>query len=103
IPPPIRRAITLRDKGCSFPGCDRPPGWTDAHHVRSWLHDGETAYGNSCLLCRFHHTTVHKGDWAIVFAADGIPEFIPPPWVDPDRKPRRNTTNHLTSLLPHHG
>ncbi|MET0866067.1 MAG: DUF222 domain-containing protein [Nakamurella sp.] len=100
IPPPIRRAITLRDKGCSFPGCDRPPGWTDAHHVLSWLQHGESSYHNSCLLCRYHHTVVHQGDWKIVFAADGIPEFIPPPWVDPDQKPRRNTANRLTTLLP---
>ena len=99
VPPPIRRAITLRDKGCAFPGCDRPPGWTDAHHVAHWLHLGETAYGNCCLLCRHHHTLIHKGDWTIVFAADGVPEFIPPPWVDPSQKPRRNTVNHLATLL----
>ena len=30
---PIRKAITQRDRGCCFPGCDRPPAWTDAHHV----------------------------------------------------------------------
>jgi hypothetical protein len=22
---------------------------------------------------------------------DGIPNWIPPPWIDPDRTPRRNT------------
>jgi hypothetical protein len=99
IPPPIRKAITLRDRGCTFPGCDRPPGWTDAHHVISWLQHGKSAYENSCLLCRYHHTIVHKGDWTIEFAADGIPEFIPPPWVDPEQKPQRNTTHHLPTLL----
>jgi hypothetical protein len=97
--PPIRKALELRDKGCAFPGCDRPIAWCDAHHVVHWVHFGETAYGNGCLLCRFHHSEVHKGHWTIVFAPDGIPEFIPPPWVDRDRKPRRNTANHLTSLL----
>jgi hypothetical protein len=97
--PPIRKALELRDKGCAFPGCDRPIAWCDAHHVVHWVHFGETAYGNGCLLCRFHHSEVHKGHWTIVFAPDGIPEFIPPPWVDRDQKPRRNTANHLTSLL----
>ncbi len=29
IPAPIRSALSLRDKGCQFPGCDRPPEWTD--------------------------------------------------------------------------
>jgi hypothetical protein len=99
ITPPIRRAITLRDKGCCFPGCDRPPGWTDGHHVKHWLQHGETAYHNSCLLCRAHHTLIHKGDWTIIFATDGVPEFIPPTWIDPTQTPRRNTANHLATLL----
>ncbi len=32
IPPAIRRALVGRDRGCAWPGCDRPPGWCDAHH-----------------------------------------------------------------------
>jgi hypothetical protein len=97
--PAIRKALALRDKGCAFPGCDRPVAWCDSHHVLHWLHHGETAYANGCLLCRHHHTEVHKGYWKIVFAADGVPEFIPPPWVDKEQKPRRNTANHLTTML----
>jgi hypothetical protein len=31
-----RLALTLRDGGCVFPGCDRPPGWCEAHHVNPW-------------------------------------------------------------------
>jgi hypothetical protein len=96
---PIRKAITQRDRGCCFPGCDRPPAWTDAHHVLSWLDGGDSCYDNGCLLCRFHHTEVHKGFWKINWGADGIPEFIPPPWVDPEQKPRRNTTHRVTDLL----
>src|SRR5699024_1703344 len=22
-----------RDQGCTFPGCDTPPGWCEAHHI----------------------------------------------------------------------
>jgi hypothetical protein len=25
-------------------------------------------------------------------ADDRLPEFIPPPWIDPDQAPRRNTS-----------
>ena len=35
VPTGIRRALGLRDRGCAFPGCDRPPGWCDAHHIRA--------------------------------------------------------------------
>ena len=31
-----RRALTLRDRGCVFPGCDRPPGWCEGHHIVPW-------------------------------------------------------------------
>ena len=54
FPAHIRRAITARDKGCAWPGCDRPPDWSDGHHIEFWRRDfGATSYDNGCLLCRF--------------------------------------------------
>ena len=58
--PGILTALALRDKGCSYPGCTMPPGWTDAHHLRHWVDHGPTEPGNMTLLCRHHHTTVHR-------------------------------------------
>ena len=52
-------ALTVRDGGCSFPGCTRPAGWTDAHHLIHWADGGATDLDNAALLCRMHHTTVH--------------------------------------------
>ncbi|MBG0561185.1 HNH endonuclease signature motif containing protein [Actinoplanes aureus] len=88
---PLRRALIARDRGCAFPGCDRPARWCDAHHVIPWSEGGPTELANLALLCEFHHRVVH-GDsgWEIRPAQDGRPEFLPPAWLDPQRTPRTN-------------
>ncbi|RZS39208.1 uncharacterized protein DUF222 [Herbihabitans rhizosphaerae] len=88
--PAIRAALIARDKGCSFPGCDRPAEWTDAHHIVHWLNGGITSEETMALLCRFHHTIIHEQDWEIVMRG-GFPYYIPPAWVDPAREAIRNT------------
>lgn len=64
------------------------------HHVRAWADGGATSYDNGVLLCPHHHRHIHLGRWDIRFAADGIPEYLPPTWIDPARTPRRNTMHH---------
>lgn len=92
VPAPLRRALVTRDHGCTFPGCDRSPRWTDAHHVVPWSAGGPTSLENLALLCQFHHTEVHKpGGWTMYMATDHFPTFIPPPHIDPNQSPRRNT------------
>ena len=62
VPPHLRRAVDVRDRGCIFAGCHAPTHWCDVHHVREWLADhGETSLENSALLCERHHTKVHHG------------------------------------------
>nr|WTA69782.1 HNH endonuclease [Micromonospora sp. NBC_00855] len=87
---PLRRALVLRDRGCAFPGCDRPPRWCDAHHIRHWADGGTTSLGNAVLLCGHHHRHVHSSEWTVRLGGDGRPEFIPPAWLDPEQIPRRN-------------
>ena len=70
VPPPLRRAIVVRDQGCRYPGCNRPPGWCDAHHVTHWVDGGPTAADNLVLLCDRHHHVVHEPGWQVKF--DGI-------------------------------
>ena len=38
----MRRALNIRDGGCAFPGCDRPPRRCHAHHIRFWANGGDT-------------------------------------------------------------
>ena len=58
--PKLFLALCLRDRGCTFPGCSRPPGWCDAHHCVHWCDGGPTDLSNMALLCPRHHTIVHQ-------------------------------------------
>ncbi|MGH3738406.1 MAG: DUF222 domain-containing protein, partial [Micromonosporaceae bacterium] len=88
--PAQRRALILRDHGCAFPACDRPPAWTEAHHIRHWADEGTTDLDNGVLLCGYHHRVIHQGAWKVRTGKDRRPEFIPPAYIDPARQPIRN-------------
>lgn len=93
---PIRAAFVLRDQGCVFPGCDAPPSACEAHHIRPWWAGGSTCVGNGVLLCPYHHRLVEpdphtseQGQWQIVIdPGTGVPWFIPPRHIDPNRVSR---------------
>jgi hypothetical protein len=62
IPTAIRRGLEARDRGCTHPGCDRPPDWCDGHHIWHWEDGGPTSLDNLVLLCRHHHIEAHRND-----------------------------------------
>jgi uncharacterized protein DUF222/HNH endonuclease len=93
-----RHAMIIRDKGCSFPGCDAPPQHCEAHHVIPWADGGPTDVDNGCLLCSFHHREFERLGW-ICQMIDGIPYWTPPPWLG-DQTPIRNTAHDPVPTYP---
>jgi hypothetical protein len=79
VNPALRRALVARDRGCAWPGCDRPAVWCDGHHIVWWEHGGPTNEENCCLLCRRHHVLCHEGGWRIKRRDDGTYEAQEPP------------------------
>ena len=76
---PQRKALKVRDCGCTWPGCDRPVSMTEGHHLVHWIHNGPGDLPNLTLLCYRHHWMVHEGGWQIVRTNDGRLLTIPPP------------------------
>ncbi|MGH3728619.1 MAG: HNH endonuclease signature motif containing protein [Micromonosporaceae bacterium] len=88
-----RRALILRDRGCAFPGCDRPAHWCEAHHIRHWVDGGATDLHNGVLLCGYHHRVIHKGKWRVRIR-HGVPEFLSPHATGPLQKPMHHHSRH---------
>jgi hypothetical protein len=82
-------ALIARDRGCSFPGCDRPPEWCQRHHVVGWAEGGRTDLDNLTLICGYHHRHFEAEGWSCRLV-EGLPTWIPPHWIDRERRPRRN-------------
>ena len=79
------KALVIRDGGCRFPGCDRPPGWCQAHHIVEWPDGGRTDLDNQVLLCLTHHHLIHHQHWRIEGTAKNLK--IQPPDGEVTRAP----------------
>ena len=114
---PQAMASIARDGGCSFPGSAHPPQYCERHHIRiarrrswrlqsaipasgasnqtgkkrEWVDGGLTNLNNLTLLCIYHHHNFLARSWTCRMNTDGLPECIPPKWVDRDQKPMINT------------
>jgi hypothetical protein len=82
-----RLALAVRDGGCLFAGCVRPPSWCEAHHIDEWQRDhGKTDLADGVLLCRLHHLLVHNNHWKI-YCIGGEYWLRPPRDVDSSQIP----------------
>jgi hypothetical protein len=73
--PPQRIAFTVRDRGCTTVGCDRPAAWCHAHHDTPWSQGGGTSVADGRLLRGFHHPNAHSPHHHITHRNDGNVEF----------------------------
>jgi hypothetical protein len=93
-----RVGLAARDGGCRFPDCDRPPGWTEAHHINEWDRDhGRTDIADGVLLCRHHHMLVHNNGWTVT--RTGAEYFVVPPRsLDPAQTPISSPAKGLAGV-----
>jgi hypothetical protein len=103
-------ALGAQFGGCTWgdkfgtPICDRPPSWTEAHHIEHWYRDkGKTVMSNGILLCKAHHLQLHNDGWEIL-RKHGEYWLIPPDKVDPSRTPRpmRKRSQAYLDLMTNH-
>ena len=108
VPRRIGHALRVRDGGCRFPGCGRSR-WTDAHHIRHWADGGETSLENLVTLCRYHHRSLHRGEYGIergkengtLIFLDGRGSRMPSA-VHPQFASERNATERVQRLRAEH-
>ena len=84
-----RLTISIRDGGCIFPNCTKPPSACEVHHITPWHNDGRTDVNDGVLLCRHHHMLLHNNHWQILRERDRY-------WLKPPRS--EDPTQHLRSL-----
>ncbi len=66
------------DRGCTFPGCDKPGYLSEVHHIQEWAAEhGPTNIDLLTFNCAPHHDLIDKG-WKVRKRADGATEWIPP-------------------------
>jgi len=65
-----RKAMFIRDGGCTFPGCSRPAADCEAHHFPPWEQGGLTNMRDGTLACWAHHRLVHELGWTITRNTD---------------------------------
>ncbi|TFB55189.1 HNH endonuclease signature motif containing protein [Cryobacterium tagatosivorans] len=97
--PAQKAALAVRDGGCLWPGCTKPPSWTEGHHINEWLaQNGLTNIADGVLLCKPDHLRLHNEGWKIKREGAATYWLIPPPGIDPDQTPIRLSSKSALHL-----
>ena len=65
----MRKALAERDRRCVWPGCDRPPEWSQGDHEVPWARGGLTEVEGMRMLCRPHNQRLNGG-WRLERGSD---------------------------------
>jgi Domain of unknown function (DUF222) len=95
--PGQRKALFARDRGCTFPGCDRSAAQSEIHHTTDWAAGGPTNLDSMAIACGYHNTQAPKMGWHTIMI-NGIPHWQPPP-RHPTQRPLRNYLHHPELLV----
>ena len=94
-----RRALVVRDGGCTWPGCTAPAAWTDAHHIAWYTRDGgRTDIENGLLLCSYHHHLIHASSRWEIRLHERLPHLVPKGWQGAPL-PRHRMQRHPLAAL----
>ena len=100
--PDQRIVLHATDRGCTFPGCPQPGYHCQTHHaVTDWAAGGHTNIDQLTFVCDIHHALAGPTDldWHTTKTTNTNPHpgrtyWIPPPHIDPTRRPRINHFHH---------
>ena len=93
-----RVALAIRDGGCLWPDCERPPSWCEAHHLDRWVDGGRTDVARGVLLCRHHPLRLHNEGWSIGHS-DGEYRLHPPSDHERETIPLRTKSRAMREHL----
>jgi hypothetical protein len=89
FPEGARLAMFAFDGGCTFPQCNAEPAGCEIDHVIDWAEFGITRVDLGVPACHPHNDLAKKQGWRST-RINGRAAWIPPPWIDPEQRPRYN-------------
>ena len=71
-PPALRHLITIRQRTCAEPGCQRPAHRCDIDHTIAYGQGGRTCECNCAPLCRHAHRAKQAPGWHLDQPEPGV-------------------------------
>lgn len=90
----VRHAV---DGGCTFPDCPMPAMWCEIDHTLDYAETGTSDIRLAGMACDYDNRERKKQGWTPKHI-NGRVAWIPPPWIDPEQRPRFNNLHRPDDL-----